>query len=315
MWLSHYLYAGAAPRRTTPSVYRIQTYEFTTKVSRRWFSFSLPGSWINRKTVFLRTFFVKGVGKSHNDAASVRTTCHIPASCGLYYFEVKIISKGRDGYMGIGLTASNASNFKMNRLPGKLWANSSLFRLLKYWFLRLGQAIVWVSWRRWKFLLLIWKWTVLWSNLHNKWRHWMRRKLSRQHMFLHQERASSRHRFSWSSTEALPDGGSADTWRDCWRQLWSETFSVWHFWHDTRTSCFHKDGDLFVSTARWSKWLDGDYAKVRRNFDISYQWTLNNLVMFFCIFLGWCHRIWYTMAIVRQPRSSLKLPVRALQKT
>lgn len=60
----------------------------------------------------------KGVGKSHNDAASVRTNCPIPASCGLYYFEVKIVSKGRDGYMGIGLTASSASNFKMNRLPG-----------------------------------------------------------------------------------------------------------------------------------------------------------------------------------------------------
>jgi hypothetical protein len=28
---------------------------------------------------------------------------------------VKIISKGRDGYMGIGLTAQN---FKVNRLPG-----------------------------------------------------------------------------------------------------------------------------------------------------------------------------------------------------
>jgi Ran-binding protein 9/10 len=64
-----------------------------------------------------------GVGKSHNDAASVRTTCPIPASCGLYYFEVKIISKGRDGYMGIGLTASSASNFKMNRLPGKIFTN------------------------------------------------------------------------------------------------------------------------------------------------------------------------------------------------
>lgn len=64
-------------------------------------------------------FVLKGVGKSHNDAASVRTNCPIPASCGLYYFEVKIVSKGRDGYMGIGLTASSASNFKMNRLPGK----------------------------------------------------------------------------------------------------------------------------------------------------------------------------------------------------
>lgn len=59
-----------------------------------------------------------GVGKSHNDAASVRTAFPIPASCGLYYFEVKIISKGRDGYMGIGLTAHN---FKMNRLPGELY--------------------------------------------------------------------------------------------------------------------------------------------------------------------------------------------------
>lgn len=57
-----------------------------------------------------------GVGKSHNDAASVRTTHPVPAACGLYYFEVKIISKGRDGYMGIGLTAQN---FKANRLPGK----------------------------------------------------------------------------------------------------------------------------------------------------------------------------------------------------
>ncbi|KFB48003.1 AGAP005063-PA-like protein [Anopheles sinensis] len=57
----------------------------------------------------------KGIGKSHTDAASVRTAFPIPAACGLYYFEVKIISKGRDGYMGIGLTHTN---FKMNRLPG-----------------------------------------------------------------------------------------------------------------------------------------------------------------------------------------------------
>lgn len=56
-----------------------------------------------------------GVGKSHNDAASVRTQHPIPAACGLYYFEVRIFSKGRDGYMGIGLTAQN---FKSNRLPG-----------------------------------------------------------------------------------------------------------------------------------------------------------------------------------------------------
>ncbi|ALC40604.1 RanBPM [Drosophila busckii] len=57
----------------------------------------------------------KGSSK-HNDAAgSVRTAYPIPSSCGLYYFEVRIISKGRNGYMGIGLTAQQ---FRMNRLPG-----------------------------------------------------------------------------------------------------------------------------------------------------------------------------------------------------
>lgn len=57
----------------------------------------------------------KGAGKQHNEAASVRTAHPIPATCGLYYFEVKIISKGKNGYMGIGLTAQQ---FRMNRLPG-----------------------------------------------------------------------------------------------------------------------------------------------------------------------------------------------------
>jgi len=57
----------------------------------------------------------KGHGKTHKDASSVRATHSIPASCGLYYFEVKIISKGRDGYMGVGLSAQGVN---MNRLPG-----------------------------------------------------------------------------------------------------------------------------------------------------------------------------------------------------
>lgn len=57
----------------------------------------------------------KGHGKTHKDASSVRATHPIPASCGLYYFEVKIVSKGRDGYMGVGLSAHDVN---MNRLPG-----------------------------------------------------------------------------------------------------------------------------------------------------------------------------------------------------
>ncbi|XP_032457388.1 ran-binding protein 10 isoform X2 [Nasonia vitripennis] len=62
----------------------------------------------------------KGYGKTHKDAASVRTTHSIPAACGLYYFEVKIVSKGRDGYMGIGLSAHGVN---VNRLPG--WDKNS----------------------------------------------------------------------------------------------------------------------------------------------------------------------------------------------
>ncbi|XP_068197681.1 ran-binding protein 9 [Antennarius striatus] len=57
----------------------------------------------------------KGHGKTPKDAASVRATHPIPAACGVYYFEVKIISKGRDGFMGIGLSAQGVN---MNRLPG-----------------------------------------------------------------------------------------------------------------------------------------------------------------------------------------------------
>ncbi|XP_023564071.1 ran-binding protein 10-like isoform X1 [Octodon degus] len=57
----------------------------------------------------------KGHGKNHKDAASVRATHPIPAACGIYYFEVKIVSKGRDGYMGIGLSAQGVN---LNRLPG-----------------------------------------------------------------------------------------------------------------------------------------------------------------------------------------------------
>ncbi|MEE6464919.1 hypothetical protein FKM82_006404 [Ascaphus truei] len=57
----------------------------------------------------------KGHGKTPKDAASVRATHPIPAACGIYYFEVKIISKGRDGYMGIGLSTQGVN---LNTLPG-----------------------------------------------------------------------------------------------------------------------------------------------------------------------------------------------------
>lgn len=65
--------------------------------------------------LMLMLMLFSGHGKTHRDAASVQATHAIPAACGLYYFEVKIVSKGRDGYMGIGLSAQGVN---MNRLPG-----------------------------------------------------------------------------------------------------------------------------------------------------------------------------------------------------
>lgn len=39
----------------------------------------------------------KGTGKFDTDAAAIRTERPIPPSCGLFYFEILIVSKGRDG--------------------------------------------------------------------------------------------------------------------------------------------------------------------------------------------------------------------------
>ncbi|ESN91391.1 hypothetical protein HELRODRAFT_70577 [Helobdella robusta] len=67
----------------------------------------------------LRVFY-KGTGKDVKDAASIRTTHSIPVTCGIYYFEVKVITKGREGYMGVGVTAVQKME---NRLPG--WDKNS----------------------------------------------------------------------------------------------------------------------------------------------------------------------------------------------
>lgn len=56
-----------------------------------------------------------GQGKNDSDAASVRSNHAVPPQCGLYYFEVEIVSKGRDGYIGVGFCAQSVA---LNRLPG-----------------------------------------------------------------------------------------------------------------------------------------------------------------------------------------------------
>jgi hypothetical protein len=67
--------------------------------------------------------YYRGNGRREEDekfAAAVRTDNSIPPSCLLYYFEIKFISKGREGFMGLGLTSATAL---LNKLPG--WVRDS----------------------------------------------------------------------------------------------------------------------------------------------------------------------------------------------
>lgn len=57
----------------------------------------------------------KGPGSDDRDAASIRTNRPIPKGCPVFYFEVEIVDKGRDGYIGIGLSVKDV---KLDRLPG-----------------------------------------------------------------------------------------------------------------------------------------------------------------------------------------------------
>ncbi|KAI9805794.1 MAG: hypothetical protein M1825_000408 [Sarcosagium campestre] len=58
-----------------------------------------------------------GPEKSHEhiEAATVRADNPMPPQCGIYYYEVMVVSKGKEGTIGIGFSSANVS---LNRLPG-----------------------------------------------------------------------------------------------------------------------------------------------------------------------------------------------------
>ncbi|KAF2091266.1 ran-binding protein [Saccharata proteae CBS 121410] len=60
-----------------------------------------------------------GLSKSHDEAPAVRSDHPMPKQCGIYYYEVTVLSKGKDGSYGrlIGIGFSGA-NVDLNRLPG-----------------------------------------------------------------------------------------------------------------------------------------------------------------------------------------------------
>ncbi|KAJ9646405.1 hypothetical protein H2199_002454 [Coniosporium tulheliwenetii] len=56
-----------------------------------------------------------GLGKAHEEAASVRADHPMPRQCGIYYYEVTVVSKGKEGLIGIGFSGRRVN---LNRLPG-----------------------------------------------------------------------------------------------------------------------------------------------------------------------------------------------------
>lgn len=61
-----------------------------------------------------------GVCKTTDEAASIRTDHPIPMECGLYYYEVTILSRCKEGLIGVGLSGKKTP---LNRLPG--WETES----------------------------------------------------------------------------------------------------------------------------------------------------------------------------------------------
>ncbi|XP_046657497.1 ran-binding protein 9-like [Daphnia pulicaria] len=108
----------------SPGLNRLRTlYPFVCEED----GFPLPLCWSSEDKFYfvglsennLRVSY-QGYGKTQLDAVSVRATHPIPSACGLYYYEVKIINRGSDGYIGIGLSAEEVD---MNALPG--WRENS----------------------------------------------------------------------------------------------------------------------------------------------------------------------------------------------
>ncbi|CAI6339776.1 unnamed protein product [Periconia digitata] len=56
-----------------------------------------------------------GSQKSHDEAASIRSDYSMPRQCGIYYYEVTVISKGKDGMIGVGFSGPKVS---LTRIPG-----------------------------------------------------------------------------------------------------------------------------------------------------------------------------------------------------
>ncbi|KAJ2848565.1 hypothetical protein IWW36_003225 [Coemansia brasiliensis] len=82
----------------------------------------LPSEWSEARTVPNLEVGADGVtvkyvgpGQHDSDAAMVLANASIPARVGVYYFEIRVVSRGQCGYIGVGLSRAGLDS---SRLPG-----------------------------------------------------------------------------------------------------------------------------------------------------------------------------------------------------
>ncbi|KAK2784465.1 hypothetical protein FQN52_007169 [Onygenales sp. PD_12] len=68
----------------------------------------------------LEVRYLGPANKGEHDAAAARADHPIPPQCGIYYYEITILAKPKDGMIGVGFGSNKAS---LERLPG--WDNES----------------------------------------------------------------------------------------------------------------------------------------------------------------------------------------------
>ena len=157
-------------------------------------------------TSFSRCVYCRiGSGKNHKDAASVRAVHPIPAACGVYYFEIKVISKGRDGWeiithththilMNLVQTHSTSSRVTFFQyllcvyLCGQVHGHRSQLQWSQpKQTSRMGEELIWLPCRWWLCVQLLWNWSAVWPHLHHRrcGRLWI--QLSRENNLLHKK--------------------------------------------------------------------------------------------------------------------------------
>lgn len=96
--------------------------EYCDLLNFDWEKYNLPNSFnpedrSNRIEVESGGKVIKyvGPGRNDSDAAAIRSNIPVPPQVGIYYFEVKVVNRGRDGFIAVGYAIKSAS---LGRLTG-----------------------------------------------------------------------------------------------------------------------------------------------------------------------------------------------------